>query len=62
MFDSPFDFCPVHHEMVLLDQTLEECARDHHCDDPAHCPIGKCFVGTGDEARQLQKDNDDRNR
>ncbi|HEY3431895.1 MAG TPA: hypothetical protein VGK09_05040 [Rhodocyclaceae bacterium] len=59
MFDSPFDLCPVHREMVLLDQTVEECARDHSCQDYSQCPLGKCFVGTGDEARQLQKERDD---
>lgn len=56
MFDSPFDLCPRQREMVLLDQTVEECAREHGCEDSSRCPLGKCFVGTGDEARQLQKD------
>lgn len=62
MFDSPFDFCPCQQEMVLLDQTVAECAREHGCKDPANCPLRKCFVGTGDEARQLQEDRDEQER
>ena len=62
MFDSPFDFCPRQRDMVLLDQTVTECARDHGCTDSATCPLCKCFTGTGDETRQLQKDRDDKTR
>lgn len=54
MFDSPFDYCPLHKEMVLLDQTVEECAREHGCADSGKCPLYKQFMGTGEEARALQ--------
>lgn len=54
MFDSPFDFCPRKREMVLLDQTVAECAREHDCQDAVTCPLCDCFVGTGEEARQVQ--------
>ena len=45
MFDSPFDHCPRCGEMVLLDQTLKECAREHRCADTSDCPLQKYFVG-----------------
>lgn len=45
MFDSPFDRCPRCGEMVLLDQTLKECAREHHCQDIENCPLGDEFCG-----------------
>ena len=38
MFDSPFEFCKVCKEYVLLDQTLRQCAREHRCADPAVPP------------------------
>ncbi len=44
MFDSPFDRCPVCNEMVLLDQTQKECAREHGCRN-VDCPLGRYFVG-----------------
>ncbi len=45
MFDSPFDYCPVCKEAVLLDQTRRECAAEHHCDSQAACPLERCFSG-----------------
>ncbi|HEX5392795.1 MAG TPA: hypothetical protein VFW68_05935 [Rhodocyclaceae bacterium] len=54
MFDSPFDYCPLHNEMVLLDQTVEECAKEHGCADSGKCPLYNEFMGTGAEARALQ--------
>lgn len=45
MFDSPFDHCPRCGEMVLLDQTLKECAREHQCTDTTDCPLRKLFCG-----------------
>lgn len=45
MFDSPFDFCPVCREVVLLDQTQRECAAEHHCNDEVACPLARCFSG-----------------
>ena len=44
MFDSPFDRCPVCNEMVLLDQTRKECAREHGCGN-IDCPLARYFVG-----------------
>lgn len=55
MFDSPFDYCPLQKEMVLLDQTVEECAREHGCADSDKCPLYKLFMGTGAEAKALKK-------
>lgn len=54
MFDSPFDYCPLQQEMVLLDQTVEECAREHGCADSGQCPLYKQFMGTGAEVRALK--------
>ena len=45
MFDSPFDVCLVCGEMVLLDQTKAECAREHHCSEKQECPLQKLFSG-----------------
>lgn len=45
MFDSPFDHCPRCGEIVLLDQTLKECAREHQCTDMSDCPLKKLFCG-----------------
>ena len=45
MFDSPFDHCPVCGEVVLLDQTLTECAREHQCQDTNACPLKNVFCG-----------------
>ncbi len=45
MFDSPFDYCPVCKEVVLLDQTHRECAREHCCASNQVCPLERCFSG-----------------
>jgi hypothetical protein len=45
MFDSPIDRCPVCGEMVLLDQTQVECAREHGCSLEIPCPLQACFTG-----------------
>lgn len=45
MFDSPFDLCPVCGQMVLLDQTQVECAREHSCATDTECPLKKYFTG-----------------
>ena len=44
MFDSPFAYCPLCGEMVLLDQTRRECAAEHGCGE-RECPLGGCFSG-----------------
>jgi len=45
MFDSPIDRCPVCGQMVLLDQTQVECAREHRCSADAECPLQQYFTG-----------------
>ncbi|MDA8256959.1 MAG: hypothetical protein M0Z99_15250 [Betaproteobacteria bacterium] len=45
MFDSPIAPCPICGEMVLLDQTQFECAREHHCRSETPCPLNKLFTG-----------------
>ncbi len=45
MFDSPFDHCPVCGQMVTLDQTKIECAREHSCASDTPCPLQKYFTG-----------------
>jgi hypothetical protein len=45
MFDSPFEFCPVCGQYVLLDQTAPQCAREHGCGETVHCPLAQYFTG-----------------
>ena len=45
MFDSPIEPCPVCGQMVLLDQTQVECAREHACSTDTPCPLQKYFTG-----------------
>lgn len=45
MFDSPIDHCPVCGQMVLLDQTQDECAREHGCSRDTACPLQSYFTG-----------------
>ena len=45
MFDSPIDHCPVCGQMVLLDQTRIECAREHSCGTDTVCPLQQYFTG-----------------
>lgn len=45
MFDSPIEPCPVCGQMVLLDQTQCECAREHDCGPDTLCPLQKYFTG-----------------
>jgi len=44
MFDSPLEVCRVCGEWVLLDQTHEECAREHRC-TVERCPLERYFTG-----------------
>lgn len=39
MFDSPLEWCRVCKEWIALDQTVEECKRQHCCRD-GECPMG----------------------
>ncbi|AUM01010.1 hypothetical protein C3497_12635 [Zoogloeaceae bacteirum Par-f-2] len=43
-FDSPIAPCTTVHEMVLLDETQQECAHEHHCPPERECPLAGCFT------------------
>ena len=45
MFDTPFEFCSVCRQYVLLDQTEPQCAREHACNGNVACPLAKYFTG-----------------
>ena len=45
MFDSPFEFCSVCRQYVLLDQTEPQCAREHACLGNVACPLARYFTG-----------------
>ncbi|MDZ4255161.1 MAG: hypothetical protein U1A72_21530 [Sulfuritalea sp.] len=45
MFDSPIEPCPVCGQLVLLDQTQVECAREHGCLGETPCPLQNYFTG-----------------
>ena len=58
MFDSPFAFCPRCGDMVLLDQTRRECAREHGCAQE-HCPLAAWFGGIDFRGDQRDKGKSD---
>ena len=60
MFDSPFDYCPVCNEMVLLDQTRRECSGEHHCAASVSCPLAGCFSGFDFSSNQMNRIPDER--
>lgn len=41
--DSPIGRCEAVREMVLLDETQAECAREHECPPGRQCPLEGCF-------------------
>lgn len=43
-FDSPIARCEAVHQMVLTDETQEECAREHACPSDQICPLCGYFV------------------
>ena len=43
-FDSPVGRCEAVREMVLLDETQAECAREHGCPPGRDCPLAGCFA------------------
>lgn len=45
MFDSPIERCPLCEQMVTLDQTRFECAREHGCAPGTECPLERYFTG-----------------
>ncbi len=42
--DSPIGRCEAVREMVLLDETQKECAREHGCPDGRNCPLKGWFT------------------
>lgn len=42
--DSPIGRCEAVKEMVLLDETQRECAREHDCPPGRNCPLEGCFA------------------
>ena len=57
-FDSPVGRCEAVREMVLLDETQEECAREHGCAPDCDCPLKKLFTeqsGVSDPASLPKK-------
>jgi hypothetical protein len=45
MFDSPFEFCAICRQYVLLDQTQRQCAVEHACASGTPCPLRRYFTG-----------------
>ena len=43
LIDSPFEVCSMCDEYVFLDQTYEQCAREHHCGNQK-CPLKRFFA------------------
>lgn len=43
-FDSPVGRCEIVREMVLLDQTQADCAREHECRRTRHCQLSAYFA------------------
>ncbi|TFH44483.1 MAG: hypothetical protein E4H01_11005 [Lysobacterales bacterium] len=54
LIDSPFEICTVCDQYVFLDQTHEECAREHQCGQ-VHCPLKRYFAG-GTPLKSTTKD------
>jgi hypothetical protein len=44
MFDSPIARCEIIEEMVLIDETQAECAREHGCPPDRVCPLARYFA------------------
>ncbi len=43
-FDSPVGRCEIVRELVLLDETQRECAREHSCPPGRECPMAGYFT------------------
>jgi len=59
MFDSPIDHCLVCRQMVVLDQTQAECAREHRCKMGTLCPLREYFTGIDsgiDQPKEIPRD------
>ncbi|MDR3323675.1 MAG: hypothetical protein LBS89_05685 [Zoogloeaceae bacterium] len=44
MFDVHFAPCAAVGEMVIIDQTQQECVREHECPPGRQCPLDGCFA------------------
>ena len=57
LIDSAFEVCSLCDEYVFLDQTYEECAREHKC---AHnqCPLKRFFAQSKLPESAIDKDID----
>lgn len=44
ILDSPLGRCEAILEMVLLDETQQECACEHGCPPGCECPLAGCFA------------------
>ena len=44
IIDSPIGRCEAVHEMVLLDETQQECACEHGCPPGFDCPLAGYFA------------------
>jgi len=59
-FDSPVGRCEMVREMVLLDETQRECAREHGCPKNRKCPLKSYFAeqsGIGEASVLLESLN-----
>ena len=55
-FDSPIERCSVCKSYVLMDQTPEECAREHQCGRGTDCPLKRYFEGAKKVNKCANKD------
>lgn len=56
MFDSPIEYCPVCRQMVTLDQTRRECAKEHRCKEGTACPLQRFFSGIDFSVEQSKEE------
>ncbi|TAH46850.1 MAG: hypothetical protein EYC67_08140 [Betaproteobacteria bacterium] len=52
-FDSPVGRCEAVKEMVLLDETQNECACEHGCPPGCACPLAGCFATVSDVSEEM---------
>jgi hypothetical protein len=58
IIDSPIGRCEAVHEMVLLDETQQECACEHGCPAGFDCPLAGYFAevsGLSEEDAEMMK-------
>lgn len=54
--DSPIGRCEAVKEMVLLDETQMECAREHECPPGRQCPLEGCFATMSGVSEEMADD------